>query len=299
MAEERYDATILIADITGSVQLYERDGDTAALHLVEPCLFGLRETVDYHGGKFIRSKGDDVLGMFEDAGSGLRAAREMLSRRMSEQLDIHIGLNFGHIIRSQGDVYGDAVNLTARVAALARPGEVLATSNFVDQLSEHDRQQLRVLDKIVFKGKSSPTEIYALLDDDVVKRTAVSFVPTSGNARTLHRVGVPEVTVSLRYGDSSKACVDLQSVSIGRSAECDIVIDEPWVSRNHLSLTVRQGKVQLTDESSSGTYVVIREGYDFFMRRETVLLTDSGIISPGLRPDDAGAKVVDYEILRK
>ena len=88
------------------------------------------------------------------------------------------------------------------------------------------------------------------------------------------------------------------SLSIGRSAECDVVIDRSWVSRQHALVTVRHGRVHVEDRSSSGTYVSMRGSHEFFMRRETVVLTGSGIISPALRPTDADAEVIHYEVVR-
>ncbi len=297
MPEDEH-VTILIADITGSTPLYEQAGDEAAMRLVEQCLDGIRAIVRRRGGKFIRSQGDDVLSAFDEPGAALQAAREMLSQRVTGPLAVHVGINFGHVIQSRGDVFGDAVNLTARVSALARPGEVLATRSFVDQLSETDRRQLRLFDHVTVKGRSAPTEIYALLDEDTEKRTQFALGPAPGHTRTRYQSTSPVVSVSLRYEATERHCRDADRVAIGRSANCDIVIDQPWVSRNHLTVTVRHGKVQLSDESSSGTYVSVQEGYDFFMRRETVLLTGSGVISPSLRPDDPRAMVVRYEVQR-
>ena len=107
---------------------------------------------------------------------------------------------------------------------------------------------------------------------------------------------MPSVTVRLCFESAAKVCGDQQNVSIGRSPGCDIVIEKPWVSRSHLTVSVQHGKVELVDQSSSGTYVSIPGGYAFFMRRESVLLTASGTISPGLRPEDPEAQVIRYEV---
>ena len=87
-------------------------------------------------------------------------------------------------------------------------------------------------------------------------------------------------------------------MSIGRAPECDLVIGQPWISRRHAVVTVRRGKVAIEDRSSSGTYVTIGNGRELFMHRESALLTGSGIISPAMRPSDAGAEIVHYEIIQ-
>ncbi|MDX8461119.1 hypothetical protein [Mesorhizobium humile] len=63
MDQERLLAAVLLTDLVGSVPLYERMGDDAALQQVSDCLDAIREIVAQHGGDFIHSKGDDVLSL--------------------------------------------------------------------------------------------------------------------------------------------------------------------------------------------------------------------------------------------
>src|SRR4029434_6574887 len=95
------------------------------------CLEELRSIIARQQGALILSRGDDVLCTFAEPASALQAAREMLSQAPTGQLAIHGGLHFGPIVRARGDIFGDAVNLTARLAALARPGEILLSRSLV------------------------------------------------------------------------------------------------------------------------------------------------------------------------
>ena len=298
MSPEPSEVAILLADITGSTPLYEEVGDAAALGQIGDCLGWLRSIVAQKGGTFIRSKGDDVLCSFADPTSALKAVRQMLSERPTGPLSIHAGVHFGPIIHAHGDIYGDAVNLTARLAALAKPGEALISRRLVDQLPKKETRFLRLLDSITFKGKSAQIDVYSLLEDDAAPRTEVAAGHRAGHTRTRHQKIVPEVTVTLHFADRSQHCGERATLSIGRSPDCDVVIGRSWVSRKHATVSVHRGKVQLDDRSSSGTYVSVQDGYEFFMRRETVLLTGSGVISPALRPADARAQVIRYEVIR-
>ena len=298
MSRNESDVAILLVDITGSTPLYEAIGDAAAASQVGACLETLQSISARRQGTFILSRGDDVLCTFAEPGAALQAAREMLSQAPTGRLAIHGGLHFGPVVRARGDIFGDAVNLTARLAALARPGEILISRSIVEHLPEAERSSLRLLDHMTFKGKSAPTEIYSLVPADVAGRTEAVFGHGSGHTRTRYQRAVPEVSVTLRYADCSRSCREQASLSIGRADECDLVIGRSWVSRQHALVTVRRGKVQLEDRSSSGTYVSMRDGYEFFMRRETVVLTGSGTISPAVRPTDANAQVIRYEIVR-
>jgi adenylate cyclase len=292
------EVALLLADITGSTPLYEEIGDAAALNQIADCLNRLRSIVADEGGVFIRSKGDDVLCSFANPSSALTAVRQMVSKQPSGPLAVHAGLHFGPIIRAHGDAFGDAVNLTARLAALAKPGEALISQKLVDRLPKRETRFLRLLDSITFKGKSAQIEVYSLLEDDAAPRTEIAARRDAGQTRTRRQPTVPDVTVTLHYAGRAQHCGERASLSIGRAPDCDVVIGHAWVSRTHATVSVRRGKVQLDDLSSSGTYVSVGEGYEFFMRRETVLLTGSGVISPALRPADARAEVIRYEVVR-
>ncbi len=299
MWREDFDAAVLMADITGSTSLYEAAGDAAALSQINACLDGLRGTVRRAGGTVIRSKGDDVLCFFEDPSSALRAVREILSQRLAGTLRVHAGLHFGHVISERGDIFGDTVNLTARLAALAKPCEALVSQSMVERLPEVDARSLRFLDTIAFKGKSGPTPVYSLLEDDTAPLTVVDLVRDAGEAGVSAAPWVPEVVVTLRYASQCHSCEEGSSLSIGRAADCDLVIGRPWISRKHVTVSVRRGKVELDDHSSSGTHVSTQHGDEFFLRRETVLLTGCGRISLAVRHTDAKAEVVHYEVAER
>ena len=126
-------------------------------------------------------------------------------------------------------------------------------------------------------------------------RTVISKNPAPLETRK-EKYAAPSVTVTLRYADKTIACPERMTLSIGRSAGNDIVIEQPWISREHAKLQVRRGKVQLTDQSSSGSFVSVQPGYEFLLKRETVLLAGSGTISPGLPPSAPEAEVIDFEV---
>jgi len=299
MSSTERESAILLADITGSTPLYEEVGDAAALRQIAGCVDRLQAIVQQHDGKFLRSKGDDVLCTFNDPSSALRAVRRMLSVQSRGSLAIHAGIHFGQVIHARGDIFGDAVNLTARLASLAKSGEVLISRSFVDRLPEADAKSLRVLDTITFKGKSESTEVYSLVQDDTTLRTQAAIGRGFGQTRMLHQLATPELSVTLRYKEQTQSCEEGASFTIGRSPACDLVIGQPWVSRTHATVSVRYGKVQLEDSSSSGTYVTTRDGDEFFMRRETMILPGSGTISPALRPAEETAEVIHFSVDRR
>lgn len=287
------EVTILLADITGSTPLYENAGDAAAARQVADCLDCMKTIAKQEGGAFIRSRGDDILCTFAIPASALKAARLMLFQLSAGPLAIHAGMHFGRTIQTRDDLFGDAVNLTARLAACAKPGELLASRSFLDRLAEPDIRSFRALDHMIFKGRNVATEVYSFLAEAGAASTEMVASHGSGNQHAGR-----DMMVMLRYQADSWQYRDRDIISIGRSPDCDLVIGQPWISRKHAVLTVRRGKVQLDDQSSSGTYVTMRDGEETFLHRETALLTGAGNISPARRPTDAGAEVIHYEIIR-
>ncbi len=295
MPLDQTEIAILLADISGSTPLYESIGDTAAARQIADCIAQMRSIAEQHNGSFIRSKGDDVLCAFEDPSLAFRAARRMLSVRMVDTHAVHAGLHYGHVVYVGGDIFGDAVNLTARLASMAKAGEVLVSGGLVERLLETDCSCLRSLDTITMKGKSASTRVYSFLRDAGMPNTEVDFVFDHEQQHLAEPRANRHAQVLLVYGDQTLSCKEGMQVFIGRSPECDLIVDRPWVSRTHAAITIRDGKVHLEDQSTSGTYVSLGEDREFFMRRENVVLTGRGTISPVVRSTDDKAELIHFE----
>src|SRR6185503_4927336 len=123
---EPYSCAVLFADISGSTRLYEELGDSQALSRIDRCLRLLRDAAVEFGGRVVKTTGDGVMCSFEQAEPALHAARFM-----QPPLAIHIGCQYGPVLESEGDLYGDCVNVAVRVVGLAKAGQVLATQEIV------------------------------------------------------------------------------------------------------------------------------------------------------------------------
>ncbi|WP_413990048.1 adenylate/guanylate cyclase domain-containing protein [Labrys okinawensis] len=293
MDQERVLAAVLLADVVGSTPLYDRIGDNAALQQISDYLNAIREIVARHGGNFIHSKGDDVLSLFEKPEAALTAVCQISGELPKGSLRARIGLHFGPVIRTRGDVFGDVVNVTARLSTTANPGEVLISQSFFEALSAESRSPLRLLDKMAFKGKQELFDVYTLWSDDRALSTQIVR-----GATIINRRSAPErhINLVIRYGDLLRSCRQGEFVTIGRSPECDIVVERPWVSRHHATFTISNGRARLEERSSSGTFLSTGPDHEVFVRREDVLLFGSGVISPGLRSSLSEAQILHYEI---
>jgi adenylate cyclase len=280
--------------VTGSTPLYEAVGDTEAARQVGCCLDSMRDVIVASGGVFVSSKGDDVLATFTEPAAALLAAEGILARMPMDGLSVHAGLHFGRVVAAGGNIFGDAVNLTARLASLANAGEVLISRDFALRLPPPRAAQLRHLNSIPFKGKTLPVDVYTLADDTPLM-TEIQFVTA---ARPLGNGASPGegVVVTIACGGDRHIVPEGSSISLGRAPENDVVVSKPWVSRQHATIAVARGRVQLTDRSSYGCYVVDALGCEFLALRETVVLTGAGRISLGSSVAAADAAIIGYEV---
>lgn len=297
MVSRTLSAAVLLADISGSTALYEEVGDAEAMRVISDELQRLRMIVRDHGGVYIREKGDDVLAYFDDPVRAFVAMRAVVAGGVS-RLSVHAGLHFGPILLAEDDIFGETVNLTARLAALANGGEGILSRDMVDRLSGIEAMLLPI-GGVWLKGINAPLDVYSFISDDTAMRTAM-FPPNAGIASPASTPAAgADVALVLSIGDRVWRCRESGSLMIGRSEECEIVLPRSWISRRHAVLTVRGGKAMVEDRSSSGTYVATGSDREVMLRREAIILTGYGTLSPALPSAQAEADPIDFEVVQR
>lgn len=124
---------ICFLDITGYTRLTEERGDEAAAELAGTLSRMVRRSSGSYGGKPVKWLGDGVMFIFPDPGSGVLAALDMVEGAANAGLPpAHVGLHAGPVLFQEGDYYGRTVNLAARIAEYARPGEVVVSQDVVE-----------------------------------------------------------------------------------------------------------------------------------------------------------------------
>jgi adenylate cyclase len=129
---------ICFLDINGYTRLTQERGDDAAADLAATVARLVQRSSVQHGGKPIKWLGDGVMFYFGDPGPGVRAALQMVDALAAAGLPpAHVGLHASPVLFQEGDYFGQTVNLTARIADYARPGEVLVTQAVADASREN------------------------------------------------------------------------------------------------------------------------------------------------------------------
>jgi adenylate cyclase len=124
---------VCFLDITGYTRLTEERGDEAAADLAARLARLVQRSSQEHGGKPVKWLGDGVMFYFREPGGAVLAALDMVEGVASHDLPpARVGLHAGPVVFQEGDYFGRTVNLAARIADYARPGEVVVSQEVVD-----------------------------------------------------------------------------------------------------------------------------------------------------------------------
>jgi adenylate cyclase len=144
MAATRRLAAILAADVAGYSRLMgvDEEGTLAALKTLWRELSDPK--IKEHHGRIVKTTGDGLLVEFGSVVDAVRCAvdvqREMAERNtaipVERRIEFRIGINLGDIIKDKGDIYGDGVNVAARLEALAEPGGICVSRVVRDQVRD-------------------------------------------------------------------------------------------------------------------------------------------------------------------
>ena len=285
----------VFADVAGSTRLYERLGDAEALRAVERCLNRIERVVATYHGRVIKTIGDEIMASFDTAEDGMQAACDMQQRIedlpavSGTKLSIRVGFHFGPAIEENNDVFGDTVNLAARMTALAKGGQIITTGDAIAALPQLLRQSSREIDAIAIKGKADVVRVCEVLwqqGEDLTMKSA-SITTTSAPLR-----------LRLRH-DSKEVILDAArpTAMLGRELSSDVVVRDPRASRTHARIELRRDKFVLADQSTNGTYVTFQGEVEFVLKREETFLRNRGRISFGHAWSEDKTEVLEFEVL--
>src|SRR6476660_8161885 len=165
MTEQASEAAVLFADVSGSTKLYETAGDAVAHAAIEKCVNLMREKTVKATGRVIKTIGDEVMSAFPtaDAAIEMQSGIAELPAVGTTKIGIRIGFNFGPIVERDGDIFGDAVNLAARLAAVATKGQIISARETVMLMAPMLKAATRAITTIQVKGKAQEIQVYELI----------------------------------------------------------------------------------------------------------------------------------------
>jgi adenylate cyclase len=277
--EEQTKGCVLFADVSGSTKLYESVGDSAAHAAIDLCVKLFRALTEQHGGRVVKTIGDEVMAIFPDAAPAGKAAVDIqlgvndMAPIEKVQLGVRIGLHYGPVVARDGDVFGDTVNLAARLTEMASKGQVITSLETVELLDPIQKMDCRRLYSIPVKGREREVDICELMWTDTDDATTL----------VAHRA-TTDAGDSLRLVYRGRAVIlspERRSIVIGRDATADLVVPDRMASRTHCEIEQRQDKFVLADRSANGTFLSIDGDREIVLRREEALLRGHGFITLG------------------
>lgn len=294
---ENVQRAVLFVDVTDSTKLYESLGDTVALALINGVFERLQKIVDRYAGSVVKTLGDGIICAFEDPDNAFRAAVDIqtsvraATQETAHRLQLKIGFTWGPVILSRGDVYGDTMNVCARLVTLANPEQILTSAPTVEALSPGLRTRCRALFPTRIKGKA---------DEVAVSEVLWRFDPAITEANLVRADFARAVQSSLKLiyrGNIFIVNRSRPTLQMGRDQSNEIVIVSLFASRIHARVHTRDGHFVLTDLSSNGTFLMIDDhSNEVHLRREEAVLSGRGWIGLGKNASTHGDHSVRFSL---
>ena len=270
--------------------------DDSVRDQVTTLLQELIEAARQQGGNLIKTLGDEMLLTFASVTQAANAAchiQEWIDGtgpiRVGEtavRLACRVGLHFGPVLFEHGDVFGDTVNVAARMLAIAKPTQIIATTAARVRMPAILRANSRLIDHAPVKGKKEQLEIYEIVwchDDLTHISTGAAGVKPRGR----------EMVVSLE-GKRYRINLEHPTLVIGRSRAADVPVRETLASRQHARIEYRRDNFFLVDQSTNGTFLE-QDGKVTFLRRDVQLLTGTGRISTGRPFEEHPSEILSFD----
>ena len=179
-------AAVLYADVAGYSRLTGDDEDATHRTLSE-YLDLISATVEAHHGKVMHYAGDAVLAKFDAVVDSLSGATEIQKLLFKQNEDLpaerrvyfRIGLNLGDVIEDRGDIYGDGVNIAARLESLAEPGGICVSESVRSAVKNKIDLEYEEMGDQILKNIEEPVRVYRIIDCSMVSAATKSDKATT------------------------------------------------------------------------------------------------------------------------
>ena len=182
-AESRKISAILFSDIVGYTATMGQD-EEAAIRAVSRSRSVQKELVRKHEGVWLQEIGDGAMCTFDSAVQAVRCALEIQrSFRKEPDFQVRVGIHVGDLVFRKTDigtdVFGDAVNVAARVESVCDPGGIAVTERVYDDLRNRKGFVVEFMGEKQLKNVNRPIRVYRILDPDSEEGQAASAAEAS------------------------------------------------------------------------------------------------------------------------
>ena len=197
---ERRLSAILAADVAGYSRLMHSDEEATHAKLTALLADAVEPAIAEHGGRIVKNTGDGCLAEFSSAVEAVRAALQFQTRVKEltigdvedTRIAFRVGVNIGDVIVEPHDIFGDGVNIAARLEGIAEPGGICISSSAYDQVRGKVGVEFTDLGEQNLKNIARPVRAYAVAREGLSPVTKVgSTTPSSLSTPRLSMVVLP------------------------------------------------------------------------------------------------------------
>ncbi len=161
-------AVIMFMDIVGYTSMVQ-ESEQRALEFVRIHMETVEKYSEKYNGKVINYYGDASMSMFDSAVDAVNCAVELQrAYHNTYQLPMRIGLHLGDVVLENETIYGNGVNIAARLESLGIPGSVLISGSINTELDNQDEFRTKLLGEYKFKNVADNVKVYAISDTQLV-----------------------------------------------------------------------------------------------------------------------------------
>src|SRR6516162_9447065 len=185
MASTRRLAAILAADVAGYSRLMGEDEEGTHERLKAHLVELIDPTIREHRGRIVKNTGDGLLAEFPSVVDAVRCAVEVQRGMINREHDapeerrirFGVGVNLGDVIVEEHDIFGDGVNVAARLEALAEPGGVCISGTVREHIGDRLSYAFEDIGEQSVKNIARPVRVYALRPEAVARLPASMALP--------------------------------------------------------------------------------------------------------------------------
>ncbi len=208
-------SAIVAADVAGYSQLMHHDEEATHAKLTALLADAVEPAISGHGGRIVKNTGDGFLAEFPSAVEAVRAAIQFQTRieeltigdAEDRRIAFRVGVNIGDVIAEPHDIFGDGVNIAARLEGIADPGGICISSSAYDQVRGKVGVEFSDMGEQSLKNIARPVRAYAVVRDGFGAGTV-------GSSSTLSPPSAPRLSI-----------VVLPFANIGGDPEQDYFVD--------------------------------------------------------------------------
>jgi class 3 adenylate cyclase len=168
---ERRLSAILAADVAGYSRLMHRDEEATHAKLTALLRDAVNPAIAEYGGRIVKNTGDGFLAEFPSVVEAVRAAVQFQTRvkeittgdTEDRRIAFRVGINIGDVIVEPHDIFGDGVNIAARLESIAQPGGICISSSAYDHIGGRVGTEFADLGEQSLKNIAVPVRAYAII----------------------------------------------------------------------------------------------------------------------------------------